>query len=794
MIHTSPPANRFRTILATLVVGLLVGGASVGTAAPALAAEAAATPTVTATEAPVGGGQVTVSGSGFAAVGPGFYLALAPAGLAGFYPASGQMLGTQVIVPATDGTFAATMTVPAPVEGGFAFYTSKAHGIGISDKSEDTVTPVRFAAPPTPEPTPEPTVEPTPEPTAPPTPVPSPEPPVTPAPVPTVTVSKTTGLNADGETVTVRGTGFLPSAPATSGTRPPLAGTFTGTYVAFGKFADVWQPSTGAASATRVTGDSKWALLAANMATVGGAPAGAVELKADGTFETTLTVKKGYDKEPATGNYGIYTYPGGGAKFAPFETKTALTFADSTTLPPVTPPVTPTTPPVVPPVTPPVTPPVSTRAPATGSLSWGVSQAFQDYITGPIARGSISVSNGATSGGGNYRFGQAGGSYSADTQTGTVNYAGAVRFVGHGGILDLNFSSPTVRIDSATSGVFQITVNGSRVDLGTVNLAARSAMQNGAFTVTDAPVTLTSAGATAFQGFYAAGTALAPLSFTIGAVGAAPAGEQGTISRAVFASTKPAVVTEQPPVTVAAGCTVSAATLSWGFKEGFRSYLTGAIANGDWVLGGGTTYADGQFGWTGGTGAIDSAASTGLVSWGGDVRFTGHEGILDTKIGNPRLEFVDAATAYLVVDVSGSTQMGEAVDAAGVRFVQLDLAASAPTVVTAEGASPTQTVTLRNVPATLTAAGSAAFGTYPAGEAFDPVSATFALAPDCAEGVAAVTNLERADEATPVSAVPAANVDQSNWLLWSIIAVLLAAVIVLAILFRRSVIAGRSTK
>ncbi|RLP83983.1 hypothetical protein D9V34_04060 [Mycetocola lacteus] len=141
-----------------------------------------------------------------------------------------------------------------------------------------------------------------------------------------VTVSKTTGLNPDGDTVTVKGTGFFPTAN-TIGARPPLAGKFTGAYVVFGKFADTWQPSAGAPGTARSVSDQKWAVAADSMATIGGASAGAIEIKPDGTFETTLTVKKGYDKEPQTGNFGIYTYPGGGAKEALFETATPLSFA-----------------------------------------------------------------------------------------------------------------------------------------------------------------------------------------------------------------------------------------------------------------------------------------------------------------------------------------------------------------------------------------------------------------------------------------------------------------------------------
>lgn len=146
-------------------------------------------------------------------------------------------------------------------------------------------------------------------------------------PTPTVVVSKTSTIDPLGEVVTVTGTGFLPAGAATTGTRPPLAGKFTGVYVGFGKYADVWQPTAGAASSARSNSDVRWAVSAEDMATIGGAGAGAIEVKPDGTFEATLLVKNNYAGAPATGNYGIYTYPGGGAKYAPFETYTPVEFA-----------------------------------------------------------------------------------------------------------------------------------------------------------------------------------------------------------------------------------------------------------------------------------------------------------------------------------------------------------------------------------------------------------------------------------------------------------------------------------
>src|SRR5690606_14721100 len=170
---------------------------------------------------------------------------------------------------------------------------SKAHGQGFTDPSQNSITAVTYA----------------------------------PAPAgPTVTVSKTTQLDRDGETVTVTGTGFLPNPPGTTGTRPPLAGKFGGAYVVFGKFADAWKPSEGAPSASRNVSDQAWVVHESDRSTIGGAAAGGVVVAADGPFPVRLQTEKGFDGEPATGNYGIYTYSGSGAKYAAFETYTPISF------------------------------------------------------------------------------------------------------------------------------------------------------------------------------------------------------------------------------------------------------------------------------------------------------------------------------------------------------------------------------------------------------------------------------------------------------------------------------------
>ena len=135
---------------------------------------------------------------------------------------------------------------------------------------------------------------------------------VEPAPAPQVTVSKTSGIDLAGETVTVSGTGFDPDANLS--TRPPIpVGQPTGVYVVFGKFADTWQPSAGAASSTRRVIDQRWAMPPAS-ATAAGLLSHPqyVPLNPDGTFSATLDVVPNPALE-AHYDYGVVTYAAGGA-------------------------------------------------------------------------------------------------------------------------------------------------------------------------------------------------------------------------------------------------------------------------------------------------------------------------------------------------------------------------------------------------------------------------------------------------------------------------------------------------
>jgi hypothetical protein len=183
------------------------------------------------------------------------------------------------------------------------------------------------------------------------------------------------------------------------------------------------------------------------------------------------------------------------------------------------------------------------------------------------------------------------------------------------------------------------------------------------------------------------------------------------------------VVGAAPAASASPGCEVSGATLDWGFKESFRAYIDGSIANGEWATTDGAVYSTPEFGWRAGAGSIDPVGPGGVIAFAGSVRFTGHDGVLDTTIANPAIRLDGPESATLLLDVTGPTMEGDPVDEIGVAFVRIDLS-------TAELASSTDGIVVSSAPTTLTEDGAAAFPNYDPGEAFDPIS--FVLpAPGC---------------------------------------------------------------
>jgi hypothetical protein len=178
-----------------------------------------------------------------------------------------------------------------------------------------------------------------------------------------------------------------------------------------------------------------------------------------------------------------------------------------------------------------------------------------------------------------------------------------------------------------------------------------------------------------------------------------------------------------------AACVVEDATMTWGFKESFRSYISGSIANGEWTVSDGATYETPDFRFGNGSGSLNSRSDAGVVAFPGAITFTGHGGILNTTVENPVLE-LRGDRAHLLFDVNGTTQQGARVDERAVEFVSLALDEAAKIEQTEDR------LALIDVPATLTDAGAAAFGTYQSGEAFDPVTIEMDLQGECASPTA----------------------------------------------------------
>ena len=162
----------------------------------------------------------------------------------------------------------------------------------------------------------------------------------------------------------------------------------------------------------------------------------------------------------------------------------------------------------------------------------------------------------------------------------------------------------------------------------------------------------------------------------------------------------PVTVTKQVPVKAAnkapaasADGKVASADLGWGVRDSFRNYIRGGIANGSWDLNG-TTYSNNAFQWAKGTGSFKDGK--GSVSFTGSVHFTGHHGILDTTISNPRLE-INGKTAVLYATMVGNDMDGKSHNYGEVALLNVNVSglqvsgdkisiSGAGTTITAEGA------------------------------------------------------------------------------------------------------------
>ncbi|MEU1278920.1 HtaA domain-containing protein [Streptomyces sp. NPDC005805] len=388
-----------------------------------------------------------------------------------------------------------------------------------------------------------------------------------------------------------------------------------------------------------------------------------------------------------------------------------------------------------------------------GRLDWGIKASFQSYITGPIANGNWRLTGGAaTVGGSQFRFHSANGSYDPATGAFRSGFAGGVHFLGHkkpdgGHELDLRISNPTVRISGGRGTVHVDMVSKARgsgklttynqVAFASLNLSGIDMRGGGSpVSLAGVPATLTAQGATAFAGYYTAGTPLDPVSLSVDV--AAPAKKQpAKPSPSADAGKKDDKKDDKDGKKgdKAEGAFHDAA-VDWGVRRTFREYVTGSIAQGEWALADGARDGGALFRFTEGKGSYDAKKQTLDADFQGSVRFTGKD--LDLTLAKVSVR-VEKGEGTLLADVTSAGKTDKAVSL--VTFEAKDFAPK-------DGLA-----RLTEAPATLTEGGSKAFGSiYKAGTEMDPVS--LAVAVDAKAKLPALPDLG-SEPTAPASAAPA---------------------------------------
>lgn len=414
----------------------------------------------------------------------------------------------------------------------------------------------------------------------------------------------------------------------------------------------------------------------------------------------------------------------------------------------------------------------------SGTLSWDIRESFLKYLTS-FAHGSVNVEGMEKTAAGGFKYTQASGVYNPETKTGQINFAGTAEFTGHNGQLKSTIKNMRLVVvngkGTLVADVDALTRDGKSVSktglaIAEVDLSGAS-VKDGVFSAQNAAVTLTDEGSTVlFAGQYrGADNAMAPLSFSVklseqtaentvevprvsenkssdnkgsengssnegssnsGANGSGSngsAGTSGSVSNGGSSSNGSVSNNPAQPVCVpvtrtrevqeqgASDGTIKSANLGWGVRDSFRNYVRGGIANGSWELNG-TSYSSDAFNWSNGTGTFKGGK--GSISFSGSVRFTGHHGILDTTIANPRLE-INGNSGTLYATMTSNDPSGKATNYGEVALLKVDLSGLQ---------SSADAVSVNGAATTLTAEGAKAFaGFYEAGKDMAPLSFSAAI-------------------------------------------------------------------
>lgn len=413
----------------------------------------------------------------------------------------------------------------------------------------------------------------------------------------------------------------------------------------------------------------------------------------------------------------------------------------------------------------------------SGTLSWDIRESFLKYLTS-FAHGSVNVDGLEKTAAGGLKYTQASGVYNPETKTGQINFAGTAEFTGHNGQLKSTIKNMRLVVvngkGTLVADVDALTRDGKSISktglaIAEVDLSGAS-VKDGVFSAQNAAVALTDEGSEVlFAGQYrGSDNAMAPLSFSVklseqtaentvevprvsenkssdnkgsennssdngssnstgnsGSNGSA--GTSGSVSNGGSSSNGSVSNNPAQPVCVpvtrtrevqeqgASDGTIKSANLGWGVRDSFRNYVRGGIANGSWELNG-TSYSSDAFNWSNGTGTFKGGK--GSISFSGSVRFTGHHGILDTTIANPRLE-INGNSGTLYATMNSNDPSGKATNYGEVALLKVDLSGLQ---------SSADAVSVNGAATTLTAEGAKAFaGFYDAGKDMAPLSFSAAI-------------------------------------------------------------------
>lgn len=292
------------------------------------------------------------------------------------------------------------------------------------------------------------------------------------------------------------------------------------------------------------------------------------------------------------------------------------------------------------------------------TMDWGVKASLVRYVEGKFGGGSVTV-NGVERKDGKFIWSQGTGHF-ADGK-GEVSLKGSIRFRAHGSSFDITITDPTLEFNgskgSLSAVVDAVGAKGKMQHLGRVTIFTVKTdslkTDGGVLSLTNAQTNLTAEGQKAFGPPYSVRQIFDPVTLE-GKL--QPKSEKTEPAPAPAPAPTPAPAPSTPPApSESSSRVVSSSTLDWGVKASFRTYIRGAIARGSWTVSGVEDH-DGIFSWKKSTGSYNPSTKTGLVSYQGQIHFTGHHGTLDLKIENLRLQIKDGKGTLLADAVSNDTE------------------------------------------------------------------------------------------------------------------------------------------